>query len=121
MSKIDKTYTVSGNLLTVRVEIEKRLYKDQERVLLKTEDIKRAISEETQYSVTEVVEDCAGVSNGAKKNTILTHGIWVFKIKPVRKKLKKAPTKKPEQQTSKPSIKARMSNIAKKASQNKEL
>ena len=121
MSKIDKTYTVSGNLLTVRVEIEKRLYKDQERVLLKTEDIKKAISEETQYSVIEVVEDCAWVSNGIKKSTILTHGTWVFKIKPVRKKPKKPATKKPEQQISKPSIKSRMSNIAKKASQNKEL
>jgi|AACY02.14.fsa_nt_gi hypothetical protein len=119
MSKIEKTYTIVGNILTVRVEIEKRLYKEQERILLKTEDIQRAVTEETEYNITETIEECAGVSNGVKKKTILNHGTWVFKVKPLRKKTEKPTNKK--QGTSNPSIKSRMSNIAKKASQNKEL
>jgi len=116
MSKIEKKYKVEGNILTVKVEIQKRMYKSEDRILLKTQDILQAVENETEYNIIETIKDCAGVSNGTKKATILNTGVWVFKVKKPRKRVQKA---KPQQEK-KQSIKSRMSNIAKKASQNKE-
>ena len=110
-SQINKIISLNKDVLTVSVNIQKKLYKDQETIWIKTKDVINMIKND--YNVIGVISECIGVCNGTKKKGFLTSGTWKFKIKK---------TRKPAQKTQKkaPSIKSRMSNIAKKAKESKQ-
>jgi hypothetical protein len=109
-SQVNKIISLDKDVLTVSIEVQKKLYKDQETIWIKTKDVISMI--EDDYNVINIISECSGVCNGTKKKSFLTSGVWKFKIKKTRKPSRKT-QKKP------PSIKSRMSNIAKKVKESK--
>lgn len=110
-SQINKSLSLERDRLTVSIEVQKKLYKDQETIWIKTKDVINMIKNE--YNVVEVISECHGICNGTKKKRFSTSGVWIFKIKKTRKTSQKVQKKVP-------SIKSRMSSIAKKVKESKQ-
>tara|TARA_R100000005_G_scaffold82267_1_gene49885 strand:+ start:120 stop:470 length:351 start_codon:yes stop_codon:yes gene_type:complete len=108
---INKIISLDKDVLKVSIDIQKKLYKNQETIWIKTEDVLDMIK--SDYNVIGIVSECKGVCNGTKKKGFSTSGTWLFKIKKTRK-----PAQKTQKKT--PSIKSRMSNIAKKVKESKQ-
>ena len=100
--KIEKT--IYQNLLKVKVILPQAEYIDEQKLKITTEQVKNLVKDEEQYQIMSVVKEGTPVKNFLKNDKDTNQSTWIFLIS------KKDSPKKTRR---KPSLRGRMSKIAK--------
>ena len=101
------------NLLKITVSVPKAEYLTEKKVKITTEDILKIVSNMEEYEVLSMLKEGNPVKNFLNSSKDTNKSTWVFQISEKPKpKQKRAPRKK-QSSGHRPSIRGRMSKIAK--------
>jgi len=105
------TVDVNKNIVKIEARMEIKKYAKDEKKTLTTRDIIKALQED--FVILEILKE-SKISNWEKSNSSYTRdGVWEFKIKRKRKPQTPKVQKEEKKTGPKPSIRGRMSKIAK--------